>query len=282
MPYTPRKAGPSNDREFFYWVYQELGRVGEEISTVSGAGGNVPVGGSVGQALVKTGTGPTDFDWGTISVTWASISGKPSTFTPSAHTHLIADVTGLQTALDAKLEAGANVSVLTNDAGYITSVSWGDISGIPASFPPDAHVHAISDVTGLTTALAGKSDVGHGHSIAEVSGLQTALDGKQAAGSYAAATHTHTKADITDLNDADYATAAQGALADTALQPGDVVGGENLTFHEVFGGIAHAFHVAVTTLLGGDASTVPAVSITGGDASTLFLDSPVSLFGGNA
>lgn len=30
--------------------------------------------------------------------------------------------------------------------------------------------------------------------------------------------HTHTKSEITDFNDADYATAAQGALADTAIQ----------------------------------------------------------------
>lgn len=35
--------------------------------------------------------------------------------------------------------------------------------------------------------------------IADVTGLQTALDGKQPAGSYAAAAHTHTKADVTDL-----------------------------------------------------------------------------------
>jgi hypothetical protein len=32
-----------------------------------------------------------------------------------------------------------------------------------------------------------------------VTGLQTALDGKQAAGSYAAASHTHTSSEITDL-----------------------------------------------------------------------------------
>jgi hypothetical protein len=35
--------------------------------------------------------------------------------------------------------------------------------------------------------------------IAEVSGLQTALDGKQAAGSYAASSHTHTIANVTSL-----------------------------------------------------------------------------------
>lgn len=33
---------------------------------------------------------------------WDDITGKPSTFPPSAHTHTIANVTGLQTALDAK------------------------------------------------------------------------------------------------------------------------------------------------------------------------------------
>lgn len=35
--------------------------------------------------------------------------------------------------------------------------------------------------------------------IADVSGLQTALDGKQAAGSYAASSHTHAQSDITNL-----------------------------------------------------------------------------------
>jgi len=33
---------------------------------------------------------------------WAGITGKPATFAPSAHSHAIADVTGLQTALDGK------------------------------------------------------------------------------------------------------------------------------------------------------------------------------------
>jgi len=36
------------------------------------------------------------------AVAWADITGKPATFAPSAHTHAIADTTGLQAALDAK------------------------------------------------------------------------------------------------------------------------------------------------------------------------------------
>lgn len=36
------------------------------------------------------------------AVAWTGVTGKPATFPPSAHGHAVADVTGLQTALDAK------------------------------------------------------------------------------------------------------------------------------------------------------------------------------------
>jgi hypothetical protein len=52
---------------------------------------------------------------------------------------------------------------------------------------------AISDVTGLQTALDGKSATGHGHVISDVTGLQTAIDEK------AATSHSHTVADVTTL-----------------------------------------------------------------------------------
>jgi hypothetical protein len=52
--------------------------------------------------------------------------------------------------------------------------------------------------------------------LADQTDLNTALGGK------ADSAHTHVKADITDFNDADYATAAQGDLADTAVQPGSL------------------------------------------------------------
>lgn len=47
---------------------------------------------------------------------------------------------------------------------------------------------AQSAVTNLTTDLAGKAPTSHTHTIANVTNLQTALDGKQASGSYAPAT----------------------------------------------------------------------------------------------
>lgn len=99
------------------------------------------------------------------SVPWSGVSGKPATFSPSAHAHAIADVTGLQASLDGKQPSG--------------------------SYAPSVHAHAVSDVTGLQSALDGKQVAGsyaaatHTHTVAGVSGLQAALDGKQAAGSYA-------------------------------------------------------------------------------------------------
>ena len=45
---------------------------------------------------------------GDVSVTWEDVQGKPSTFTPSTHTHTVAQVTDLQGIIDdltARLEA---------------------------------------------------------------------------------------------------------------------------------------------------------------------------------
>ena len=53
----------------------------------------------------------------------------------------------------------------------------------------------------------------HTHTIANVTGLQAALDGKQAAGSYAAASHTHTIANVTGLQAALDGKQAAGSYA---------------------------------------------------------------------
>lgn len=57
------------------------------------------------------------------SVPWSGITDKPSTFTPSAHTHIISDVTNLQTSLDAKINASSGTaSGLTLNDGYTEEV----------------------------------------------------------------------------------------------------------------------------------------------------------------
>jgi len=117
------------------------------------------------------------------SVAWVDVTGKPSTFPPSTHTHVIGDVTGLQTALDAKAAASHSHAI-------------GDVTGLQTALDAKAaasHSHAIGDVTGLQTALDGKAATSHSHIIGDVTGLQTALDGK------AATSHTHAIGDVTNL-----------------------------------------------------------------------------------
>ncbi len=80
---------------------------------------------------------------------WADIINKPTVFTPSAHTHIIGEITGLQTELNSKAELN--------------------------------HTHTnlpISATTGLQAALDGRALLNHTHVIADVSGLQQALDTK--------------------------------------------------------------------------------------------------------
>lgn len=50
------------------------------------------------------------------SVPWSGITSVPSTFTPSAHTHPISDITGLATILASK--AKTNMRVFTNGGSY--------------------------------------------------------------------------------------------------------------------------------------------------------------------
>lgn len=64
----------------------------------------------------------------TGAVTWSIISGKPSTFTPAAHTLNDAAVhTG-----------GVSTSQHGNLTGF-TAHAWGDISGKPSQYEPSAH-----------------------------------------------------------------------------------------------------------------------------------------------
>lgn len=60
-----------------------------------------------------------------ITPDWNSITGKPSQYPPSAHTHIISDVTGLQDALNAKLDSATAATTYyplnSNPAGYLTA-----------------------------------------------------------------------------------------------------------------------------------------------------------------
>ena len=72
---------------------------------------------------------------------WGDITDKPSTFKPSAHDHTLAQVNGLQTALDGKAAEGH-------------SHAWASITGKPSTFAPSAHNHAWADITAKPVVIA--------------------------------------------------------------------------------------------------------------------------------
>ena len=98
------------------------------------------------------------------SVDWSIITGKPSTYTPSAHTHVWADITDHPTKLSAFTNDAAfitasaipsKLSQFTNDSGFLTSVGWSDITNRPSTFTPSAHTHSFGSLTSVPTTLAG-------------------------------------------------------------------------------------------------------------------------------
>ncbi|QLF83533.1 minor tail protein [Gordonia phage RedWattleHog] len=146
---------------------------------------------------------------GDYAPTWGEITSKPASFAPSAHTHAISEVTNLQTALDGKAASshthlavdisnsttvGRSVLTATDAAAARSAIgagtgnsnlalgttagtakagdyvpAWSEVTGKPSSFTPAAHSHAVADVTGLQTALDGKSDSGHTHAATAIS-----------------------------------------------------------------------------------------------------------------
>lgn len=100
------------------------------------------------------------------------------------------------------LSGHANHLVRVNSAGtaleFVQDLSggdgtnWGEITGL------------IQNQGDLQTALNERALVGHTHGVADIADF----------------THTHTLADITDFGTVSFATAEQGLLADSALQPG--------------------------------------------------------------
>ena len=125
------------------------------------------------------------------ATSWGSITGKPTDFPASPHTHPAAQITDFASAVVA----------------VSPPVDWSNLTGKPATFPATAHTHPISEVTGLQPAL----DATNARLDSALANLDpAALDSiAEAAASIG----------TIQLSLAGKATAAQGAKADTALQP---------------------------------------------------------------
>ena len=81
------------------------------------------------------------------AVTWGNVSGKPSTFTPSSHTHTKSQV-GLGN-VDNTADSAKSVKYATS-AGSANSVPWSGVTGKPSTFPPSSHSHSYVPLSGGT------------------------------------------------------------------------------------------------------------------------------------
>ena len=102
-----------------------------------------------------------------------------------SHTHDVADVTNLQSALDSKATTQALTTGLAGKADKAHKHAIADVTNLQTTLDSKATTQA------LTTGLAGKADKAHKHAIADVTNLQTTLDSK------AASNHSHSWAQIT-------------------------------------------------------------------------------------
>ena len=78
------------------------------------------------------------------TIAWGSITGKPSTFTPTAHNHTLDALNDLQASWDALLKAAPSA--------YVTRwPAWGEVTGKPSTFAPSTHTHTKSQITDFPT-----------------------------------------------------------------------------------------------------------------------------------
>ena len=108
---------------------------------------------------------------------WGQVSDKPSTFTPTAHTHPVSDVGGLQAALDGKAAT--------------------------------SHTHTTAQVTGLDSALDGKAATSHAHPVTDLTatGTRSASTYLRGDGSWATPPDTNTTYSVPTQAEAEAGTA---------------------------------------------------------------------------
>jgi len=106
------------------------------------------------------------------AVAWADITGKPATFAPSAHTHAIADTTGLQAALDAKATIAS--PTFTGTVGGITKamVGLGSVDNTADASKPVSTAQAAADAAVQAHAIQRANHTGT-QAVGTITGLAT-------------------------------------------------------------------------------------------------------------
>ncbi len=186
------------------------------IAPMAGAGGFLAligtqtVGGSKTFSLVPKSS--QDASAATDLVRKSQLDAGLATKAALSHSHAIADVTGLQGALDGKLGSTANAVSASKLAAARSITLAGDLSG-SVSFDGSANV----------TITAAVVDDSHAHVIANVDGLQLALDAKAPLASPALTGTPNAPTAISGTNTTQVATTAFVQQAIVDFGPGDML-----------------------------------------------------------
>ena len=116
----------------------------------------------------NSGSGNGDGGGGSVSgtIAWGNITGKPATFTPTAHTHVITDLSNL-TDLTIDWNNIVNKPENIGSGSGITSISWDKITNKPNTFTPSSHHHDWDSIESKPTRF---TPAAHRHDISEIDG----------------------------------------------------------------------------------------------------------------
>jgi hypothetical protein len=256
-----------------------------EADTLYAASGSAGTGDMVVATYDTDGDGKVNAAATADAAPWAGITGKPSTFPPETHNH--DDLYYTESEVDTAL-AGKASATHDHDADYAAlshSHAIADVTGLQTaldgkqasgSYAAASHTHAWADITGEPTTLAG-------YGITDAASSTHNHDG-----TYAAASHTHTASEVTDFSTAVDArvkfppVAASFTAAGDAYMPihealtlnvaGKVTAGTGtFTIAKAVAATPTSFSTITTstTFAAGDVLKVSAASVTGYCAVTI-------------
>ena len=209
-PSTPgNKHIPSGGEEgqILRWAADGMAAWGNDYNTQYTASDGITLnnGNFINSGVRSIATGATN---GTISVNTGGTSAEVSVYglgsaaytdstdylgvnATAADSDKLGNVVAADYAL--KSDIPTDISSFTNDTGYITGVSWNDVTNKPADFTPSSHTQASNTITALTdyAKAVSISAIETTDTLNEALGkLEKALDGKQETGAYLTAAST--------------------------------------------------------------------------------------------
>ena len=127
----------------------------------------------------------------TDELTWNSISGKPSTFTPSSHTHTKSQITDFPSSMPASdVYAWAK-------APSKPSYSWSEITSKPSTFTPSSHTHTKSQITDFPSSMPASDVYAWAKAPSKPSYSWSEITSKPS--TFTPSSHTHPLSGISDL-----------------------------------------------------------------------------------